>query len=69
MHIDREYAGASLQRLVQVNSINPTLAPGTPGDGKIAGFVAESLASVGLTVETFEPEPGGITVVGQLAGG
>jgi acetylornithine deacetylase len=68
MHIDREYAGATLQRLVQINSINPTLAPGAPGEREIAGFVAESLASVGLTVETFEPEPGRITVVGRLPG-
>jgi len=68
MQIDREYALETLARLVQINSINPTLAPGAPGEREVAEFIVASLVSVGLAVETFEPEPGRTTVVGRLAG-
>jgi len=68
MQIDAEYARKTLTRLVQINSINPTLAPGAPGEREIAGFVFESLESIGLTAQKFEPEPGRISVVGRLAG-
>ena len=43
MQIDRKYTLETLARLVQTNSINPTLAPGAPGEKEIAAFVAESL--------------------------
>lgn len=68
MKIDSEYARATLVRLVQINSINPTLAPGAPGEREIAGFIAESLRSAGLETEVFEPAPGRTTVLGRLAG-
>ncbi len=68
MKIDREYARDTLMRLVQINSINPTLAPGAPGEREIAGFIAESLRSAGLETEIFEPAPGRTTVLGRLAG-
>ena len=68
MKIDRDYARETLVRLVQINSINPSLAPGAPGEREIAGYVAESLRGAGLTAEIFEPEPGRMTVLGRLAG-
>lgn len=68
MQIDRDYVRETLVRLVRINSVNPTLALGAPGEREIAGFVAESLASIGLKTESFEPEPGRISVVGRLAG-
>src|SRR6185369_972954 len=68
MRIDREYVRDTLVRLVQINSINPALAPGAPGEGEIAAFIAGSLRGAGLTVEVFEPEPGRTSVVGRLAG-
>jgi acetylornithine deacetylase len=68
MRIDRDYARQTLTRLVQINSVNPTLSPGAPGEGEIARFIAESLGSMGLPTETFEPEPGRASVVGRLAG-
>jgi acetylornithine deacetylase len=68
MKIDPEYTRATLQRLVQINSINPTLAPGAPGEREIASFIAASLTSIGLTAEILEPEPGRTTVLGTLAG-
>jgi acetylornithine deacetylase len=68
MQIDRDYIRQTLVRLVQINSVNPTLAPSAPGEAEIARFIASSLASFGLTTESFEPEPGRISVVGTLKG-
>ena len=68
MKIDARYTRETLVRLVQINSINPTLAPGAPGESEIASFIAGSLRSAGLTAYTLEPEPGRTTVVGRLAG-
>jgi acetylornithine deacetylase len=68
MKIDRAYLRQTLVRLVQINSVNPSLVPGAPGEREIAQFVAESLASFGLQTEIFEPEPGRTSVVGRLVG-
>jgi acetylornithine deacetylase len=68
MNIDREYARATLVRLIQINSINPALARGAPGEGEIAGYIAESLQTAGLAVEIHEPEPGRTSVLGRLPG-
>jgi acetylornithine deacetylase len=68
MNVDRDYIRETLVRLVRINSVNPTLAPGAPGERKIAYFIAGSLASIGLKTETFEPEPGRLTVIGRLQG-
>jgi acetylornithine deacetylase len=68
MRIDDRYVRETLARLVQINSINPTLAPGAPGEREIAAFIAESLRGCGLAVVTYEPEPGRTSVVGTLRG-
>src|SRR6185369_5175131 len=68
MQIDRTYTLVTLAHLVQINSINPTLAPGAPGEKEIATFIAASLRTCGLTAEIFEPEPGRTSVLGRLAG-
>ena len=68
MKIDSEYTRTTLVRLVQINSINPTLAPGAPGEREIAAFIAGSLQSIGLTAEILEPAPGRTSVLGRLAG-
>ena len=68
MRIDRKYTLETLARLVQTNSINPTLAPGAPGEKEVARFIAESLRACGLNVETFEPAPGRTSVLGRLSG-
>ena len=68
MKIDRDYARETLVRLIQINSINPTLAPGAPGEREIARFIADSLSGAGLATEICEPEPGRTSVLGCLAG-
>jgi acetylornithine deacetylase len=68
MKIDREYVRETLVRLVQINSVNPTLVAGAPGEREIAGFIAESLAGCGLKIRIFEPEPGRLSVLSTLEG-
>ena len=68
MKIDEQYTRETLVRLVQINSINPTLAAGAPGEREIAGFIAGSLGSIGLSTEILEPEPGRTSVLGRLRG-
>ena len=68
MQIDHAYARETLARLVRINSVNPSLAAGAPGEREIAAFIAQSLAGIGLAVETFESEPGRTSVVGRLGG-
>src|ERR1017187_4313712 len=68
MQIDRRYTLETLARLVRINSINPTLAPGAPGEQEIAAFIAESLRACGLTAEILEPAPGRTSVLGRLRG-
>src|SRR4051794_14125807 len=68
MDIDRKYTLEAPARLVQTNSINPTLAPGAPGEKEIAAYIGESLRACGLNVDTYEPIPGRTSVVGRLPG-
>ncbi len=64
----RAWCVATLQRLVQINSINPKLVPGAPGEREVADYTAGRLAELGLEVERYEPEPGRVSVTGRLRG-
>ena len=66
--IDRTFLIDTAADLVRINSINPKLSPGGPGEAQIAAYVAEALCAIGLDVMTYEPEPGRVSVVGKLAG-
>ncbi len=66
--VDRDYLRETLVSLVRINSINPTLVIGAPGERQIADFVAASLRGINLGVELLEPQPGRISVLGELKG-
>lgn len=66
--IDREYALSTLQRLVQINSINPSLVPGAPGEREAAHFISQSLQLIGMQVDTWEVEACRASVLGRMAG-
>lgn len=68
MQIDRNYVQDTLVRLVQIDSVNPTLVPDAPGEREIAGFIRASLQSFGLETAIFEPEAGRMSVAGRLPG-
>lgn len=66
--IDRDYLLRTLADLVRINSVNPTLVEGGPGEAEISAYVGDSLSAIGLSVERQEPEPGRVSVVGTLRG-
>ncbi|MFQ5927129.1 MAG: M20/M25/M40 family metallo-hydrolase, partial [Terriglobia bacterium] len=66
--IDRPYLVQTLTELIRINSINPTLVPGGPGEAAIAAYVADALRRINLSVATHEPAPGRVSVVGILKG-
>lgn len=67
MHIDTEELNATLARLVRIDSVNPFFQGGTD-ESEIAAYVAGELRDLGLRVETYEPEPRRVSVVGTLPG-
>jgi acetylornithine deacetylase len=66
--IDREYTIGTCQSLVRINSINPTLVPGAPGEREVADYTAKTLGALGLMVQRHEPEPGRVSITGRLKG-
>jgi acetylornithine deacetylase len=57
-----------LSDLVSINSINPDLVPGAPGEAAIAAHIARWLESAGLEVEIHEAATGRPNVVGIARG-
>jgi acetylornithine deacetylase len=57
-----------LRDLVAINSVNPTLVPGAPGEREIAAAIADTMRRAGLDVELQEVAPGRPNVVGVLEG-
>ena len=51
-----------------IESVNPDLVAGGPGEVAIAGFVAAWLRDAGLEVSMLEPVPGRPSVVGMVRG-
>jgi len=68
MRIDTEYLTATLARMVQIDSINPFFNDGKGDERAIAAFVAEELRGLRMRVETYEPQPHRVSVVGTLPG-
>lgn len=59
---------ALLSDLVSVNSVNPSLVPGAPGEAGAAEVVRAFMAAAGLDVEMQEVLPGRSNVIGVLEG-
>src|SRR5262249_3537294 len=57
-----------LRDLVAINSVNPTLVPGAPGEREIAQLVAQELRRSGLDVAVQEVADARPNVVGVLEG-
>lgn len=66
--IDRDFLEQVAQDLVRINSVNPTLSPGGPGEREIAAYTADLLDRMGLEVGEHEPVPGRVSVTGRLRG-
>jgi acetylornithine deacetylase len=57
-----------LRDLVAINSVNPMLVPGAPGELEIAGALEGALRTAGLDVSRQEAAPGRPNVIGVLEG-
>ena len=58
----------TLADLVAIDSVNPTLVEGSPGETEIARLTSRHMREAGLEVARYEPEAGRPSVVGRLAG-
>jgi acetylornithine deacetylase/succinyl-diaminopimelate desuccinylase family protein len=68
--IPRDETIALLADLVRIPSVNPVLAPDEPhGEGRIAVFIRDWLATRGLDARLEEVAPGRPNVVAEIAGG
>src|SRR5512140_2980233 len=57
-----------LSNLVSINSINPDLVPGSPGEAEIAHYIAQWLERASLEVQLVESAAGRPNVVGIARG-
>jgi acetylornithine deacetylase len=57
-----------LESLVAVNSINPSLVPGAPGEGAVGEVAGAAMKKAGLDVVFQEASPGRRNVIGVLDG-
>ncbi len=66
--IDADYVINVLQKLVQINSTNPTLSSDGVGEKEIAHYTAECLRALNIPVDLTEVAPNRWNVVGTLRG-
>jgi acetylornithine deacetylase len=64
--IQRGDAVALARTLIQIDSRNPTLAPGSPGEGDCARTLASVLNDWGFSVELMDSAPGRPNVVARI---
>jgi Acetylornithine deacetylase/Succinyl-diaminopimelate desuccinylase and related deacylases len=57
-----------LRELVAINSVNPTLVEGAPGEQQIASAIADEMRRAGLDVSVETVAPGRPNVIGVLEG-
>jgi acetylornithine deacetylase len=66
--IDGAYLVETLADLTRINSINPSLVPGAPGEAEAGAYMKEALGRLGLEVTLAEATPGRPSVIGILHG-
>ncbi|MFN8062287.1 MAG: ArgE/DapE family deacylase [Vicinamibacterales bacterium] len=66
--IDRPFLTDTLRALVRINSVNPALEPGAPGEADVVRYLAALFAAWGLDVDVFDAAPGRPNIVGRLSG-
>ncbi len=57
-----------LRELIAINSVNPSLVAGGPGEKEIADAVAAEMREIGMDVEVIEVAPGRPNVIGIIDG-
>src|ERR671932_548824 len=67
--VERGDAVALTRALVRVDSRNPSLVPGAPGERGVARLLGEVLGAWGFRVEVRDAAPGRPNVVARIGGG
>lgn len=68
MVIDEAYVTRTLVDLVRIDSSNPSLTPGAPGEAAVADAVAAAMRALGLEVRLFTLAPQRVNAVGMRRG-
>ena len=68
LSLDHSFLQQTMVDLVRINSTNPLLTPGSPGEVMAGQYIADTLASLGLDVTVHQLESNRINVVGILKG-
>ena len=66
--IDETYLTQALVEMVQINSSNPLLTPGAPGEAALGAHIAQQMTALGLEVVTHDLGANRVNVVGILPG-
>lgn len=66
--IDRTWTIELTRKLVSINSVNPSLVAGAPGEIEIAAYLADVFTELGLEVHTQEAAEGRPNAIGILRG-
>lgn len=66
--VDETHLTQTLVGMVQINSSNPQLTPGAPGEAAVGAYIAEQMHALGLEVNIHQLGPNRVNVVGILHG-
>lgn len=66
--IDPEFTTQTLQKLVQINSVNPGLDPDGPGEKEIATCICDTLRDLSIPFEKETLAPGRVNVTARIKG-
>jgi acetylornithine deacetylase len=66
--IDKDFTIKTLQKLVQINSVNPDLEDGGAGEEEIGRYIFALLEKMGIETEIDEIAPGRFNVTGVIKG-
>ncbi|RMG74098.1 MAG: M20/M25/M40 family metallo-hydrolase [Chloroflexi bacterium] len=58
LQINQEKTTRFLQEMVKINSVNPDLYPGAPGEAEITTWLADTCQSLGLDIDIQDTAPG-----------
>ncbi|MHA2392249.1 MAG: ArgE/DapE family deacylase [Promethearchaeota archaeon] len=67
-YVDQKALLELLKEMVRINSVNPSLVPGAPGESEIANYLANYMENLGMEVSLDEVQPGRVNAVGVLKG-
>jgi len=66
--IDSSFITQTLQKIVQINSVNPGLDPDGHGEEEAGRYIHRTLENLGIPVETDILAPGRVNVTARIKG-